>query len=259
MKQKEILLMMFMGQSNMAGRGNKKEAPLLIPGAGYEYRAVTMPDGLSVLKEPFGENENNEKGVTEPGMKTGSMVSAFVNACYMETGIPIVGVSCAKGGSSIAEWMPGTPYYMDAVERMKRCEDWLINHDYDIKYKGMVWCQGCTDGDLQTPLYRYKMDTVKFIESYCQECGIETCFLIQIGNHRDNRMLYVPIQQEQAELAEENERIILVSDQLKTFADRGLMKDEFHYLQKGYNLIGEEAGRNTGKYIVYSGTVKRAI
>ena len=57
MKQKEILLMMFMGQSNMAGRGNKKEAPLLIPGAGYEYRAVTMPDGLSVLKEPFGENE----------------------------------------------------------------------------------------------------------------------------------------------------------------------------------------------------------
>ena len=249
MEQKEILLMMFMGQSNMAGRGNVKEAPLLIQGAGYEYRAVTAPDCLFALQEPFGENENNEKGVTEPGRKTGSMVSAFVNTCYVETGIPIVGVSCAKGGSSIAEWLPGTSYYMDVVERMKRCENWLISHDYHIRYKGMVWCQGCTDGDLHTPLHSYKVHTAKFIQSYCQECGIEKCFLIQIGNHRDNKTLYVPIQQAQAELAEENEKIILVSDQLKTFADRGLMKDEYHYLQKGYNLIGEEAGKNTGRYV----------
>lgn len=28
-----------------------------------------------------------------------------------------------------------------------------------------------------------------------------------------------------------------------------LMKDAFHYLQKGYNLVGEDAGKNTGKYI----------
>lgn len=40
-----------------------------------------------------------------------------------------------------------------------------------------------------------------------------------------------------------------MSRQLKTFADRGLMKDAFHYLQKGYNLVGEDAGKNTGKYI----------
>lgn len=249
MEGKEVLLMMFMGQSNMAGRGNKREAPAVIPGAGYEYRAVTSPDSLWPLKEPFGENENNENGVTEPGMKTGSMVSAFVNACFEETGIPIVGVSCAKGGSAIGEWMPGTPYYQDAVERMRRGERWLLLHDYKIKFKGMAWCQGCTDGDLHTPPKEYKENTAKFIHAYCKECGIEKCFLIQIGNHRDNRELYVPIQQAQLELARENEEIVLVSSQLKTFADRGLMKDEFHYCQEGYNLIGEEAGRNTGKCI----------
>ena len=249
MGQKDILLMMFMGQSNMAGRGNAKEAPALVKGAGYEYRAVTAPDCLSVLKEPFGENENNGKGVTEPGMKTGSMVTAFVNACYKETDIPVVGVSCAKGGSSIAEWMPGTAYYTDAVEREKRCEKWLLSHDYRIRYKGMVWCQGCTDGDLHTAPGIYKAYTARFIHSYCWECGIGKCFLIQIGNHRDNRTLYVPIQRVQEELAEENKDIILVSSLLKTFADCGLMKDEFHYRQEGYNLIGEDAGRNTGKYI----------
>lgn len=249
MEKKEVLFIMFMGQSNMAGRGNAQEAPRLIQGAGYEYRAVTAPDRLSVLKEPFGEKENNENGVTEPGMKTGSMVSAFVNACYTETGIPIVGVSCAKGGSSISEWMPGTAYYIDAVERMKRCEKWLFDHDYHIRYKCMVWCQGCTDGDLRTAPDTYKANTVKFIQSYCRECGLEKCFLIQIGNHRDDRTLYVPIRQAQMELTQENEGIILVSSLLETFADRGLMKDEFHYLQKGYNLIGEDAGKNTGDFI----------
>lgn len=249
MAQKEVLLLMFMGQSNMAGRGTVEEAPALIQGAGYEYRAVTAPDCLHILKEPFGENENNEKGVTEPGMKTGSMVTAFVNACYIETGIPIVGVSCAKGGSAIAEWLPGTAYYADAVERQKRCEKWLLEHDYRIMYKGMVWCQGCTDGDLHTPADAYKLSTLKLIHSFCRECGIKKCFQIQIGNHRDDRSLYVPIQQAQEELEAENEDIILVSRQLKTFADLGLMKDAFHYLQKGYNLVGTDAGKNTGKYI----------
>ncbi len=147
MERKEVLLMTFMGQSNMAGRGNASEAPALIQGAGWEYRAITAPDCLSPLCEPFGEKEDNAHGVTEPGMKTGSMVTAFVNACYAETNIPIVGVSCAKGGSSIAEWLPGTPYYKDAVERTMRCEQWLIHHGFTIRYGGMVWCQGCTDGD----------------------------------------------------------------------------------------------------------------
>lgn len=250
MNEKEVFLMMFMGQSNMAGRGNAKEAPALVQGAGYEYRAITAPDRLSLLQEPFGVKENNENGVTEPGMKTGSMVSAFVNACYLETGTPIIGVSCAKGGSAIAEWLPGTPYYQDAVGRMKRCEEWLLCHGYRIKRKDMVWCQGCTDGDLHTSPDIYKAHTAKFIHAYCQECNLAKCFLIQIGNHRDDRTLYVPIQQAQLELAEENENIILVSSRLKTFAERGLMKDEFHYCQKGYNLIGEEAGKNTGKYMM---------
>lgn len=250
MKEKEVILMMFMGQSNMAGRGNAKEAPTLTPGAGYEYRAITAPDCLSPLLEPFGKDENNAGGVTEPGMKTGSMVSAFVNACYHETGIPIVGVSCAKGGSAIAEWMPGTPYYRDAVFRLKRCEEWLCGHGCRIKQKDMVWCQGCTDGDLRTPPDSYKAHTDSFLRSYRQECGITNCFLIQIGNHRDHKALYVPIQQAQLELASENPNVILVSRQLKTFAARGLMKDEFHYCQQGYNLMGEEAGQNTGKYIM---------
>lgn len=83
-------LIFFMGQSNMAGRGDAALAPAVTPGMGYEYRAVTDPAQLHPLAEPFGVNENDPTGVNEPGMKTGSMVSAFVNACTAKTGVAIM-------------------------------------------------------------------------------------------------------------------------------------------------------------------------
>ena len=80
-------------------------------GAGYEYRAISAPDKLYPLTEPFGRQENAEDGINDGNMKTGSLVTAFVNACYQKTGVPIVGVSASKGGSSILQWQPGTPYF----------------------------------------------------------------------------------------------------------------------------------------------------
>lgn len=247
---KQVYLIMFMGQSNMAGRGTAAQAPPVPPGTAYEFKAITRPDALCPLLEPFGELENNPTGVYEPGMKTGSMVSSFVNAFHEVIQEPIVGVSCAKGGSAIGEWVPDTPYYRDAVARSRACAQWLEHHHIGILKKVMIWCQGCTDGDLRTDPQLYRQNTETFLSAYMSDCGIDTCFLIQIGNHRDDPNLYVPIQQAQLELAQNNQNIVLVSQSLKTFAKRGLMKDEFHYLQAGYNLVGEEAGRNTAKYIL---------
>ncbi len=79
---------------------------------------------------------------------------------------------------------------------------------------------------------------------------MEVCFLIQIGNRKNDKNLYVPIQNAQTELAEEQENIVMVSRQFKNFAQKGLMKDEYHYCQKGYNLVEEEAGRNAGIYVL---------
>lgn len=223
-------------------------APQVQPGMGYEYRAITAPNRLTPLQEPFGKDENNPDGVYEPGMKTGSMVSAFVNACTARTGIPIVGVSCAKGGSSIAEWLPGTAYYQDAVQRTKQCRQYLDLQGYHVRRQYMLWCQGRTDGDLHTDPATYQTDTEKMLHQFMREASMEVCFLIQIGNHRDDPKLYVPIQQAQEALAAEHEDIVMVSRQFKTFAARHLMKDEFHYLQPGYDLVGGEAGAAVGEY-----------
>lgn len=78
----EVDLVMFMGQSNMAGRGTASQAPKVPITAGYEFRAISDPTMLYQIVDPFGVNENNAAGINEPGMKTGSMVPAFVNAYY---------------------------------------------------------------------------------------------------------------------------------------------------------------------------------
>ena len=77
---KTVDLFLFMGQSNMAGRGIVSEkwaqpAPQIMEGAGYEYRAISAPDKLYPLTEPFGRQENAEDGINDGNMKTGSLLS----------------------------------------------------------------------------------------------------------------------------------------------------------------------------------------
>lgn len=107
MKETQYDLFLFAGQSNMAGRGVTsprwpETAPALTSGAGLEYRAVSDPGNLYPIAEPFGAAENDPDGIFEPGMKTGSLVTAFVNAYYAGAGVPVIGVSASKGGSAIA-------------------------------------------------------------------------------------------------------------------------------------------------------------
>lgn len=241
----EADILLFMGQSNMAGRGDWKLAPQVPEGTAYEYRAVTRPDTLAPLAEPFGVDENRLEGVYEPGMKTGSMAAAFVNACYRETKRPIIAVSCAKGGSSINEWLPGTPYFADAADRFRSCMDYVKSQGITVRSTGLVWCQGCTDADNGMEKEEYKQKTRRFLEEF-MKLGVETVYFIQIGNHREEPDRYVPMQEAQQELAEEHGSIELVCQLFKTFRERGLMKDSFHYKQEAYNLVGEAAGKATG-------------
>ena len=46
-------LIMFMGQSNMAGRGVAAQAPKVPEGHGYEFRAVSDPTKLYPITEPL--------------------------------------------------------------------------------------------------------------------------------------------------------------------------------------------------------------
>ncbi|WP_235549862.1 sialate O-acetylesterase [Paenibacillus sp. Soil766] len=247
--QNEVDLIMFMGQSNMAGRGTAAQAPAVAAGTAYEFRAISDPTQLYPLSEPFGENENNASGITEPGAKTGSMVSAFVNAYFGVVGRKVVAVSAAKGGSSITLWQPGGAYLNDAIARYNTAKNWLTSNGYTIKNKFMVWCQGETDGDNAMSGANYAIHINCMIDAMITT-GLEKCYIVRIGNHRDNATLYDSIITVQTELCRTHSNMVLVSTKFAAMATAGLMKDQFHYTQAGYNAVGADAGINTAFHIM---------
>ena len=247
-------LFLFAGQSNMAGRGIccdrfPEMAPSVLPGAGWEYRAVSAPGQLFPITEPFGQDENRPDGIHEK-LKSGSMVSAFVNAYYAGTHIPVTGVSASKGGSVIREWGPGTPYLTDATERLLAAKEWLEHNDFRVRHTFVLWCQGESDGDAGTKKEDYLRGFDAMLHAMLRS-GVEHFFLIRIGhcNAEGGFSRYVPVMEWQEELAASHDAVTMVSRRFSAMRERGLMKDAFHYYQAAYNEVGTEAGKNTAAWV----------
>lgn len=247
-------LFLFAGQSNMAGRGATcarwpQPAPALLPGAGLEYRAVSDPGRLYPIGEPFGAAENDPRGIDEPGRKTGSLVTAFVNAYYTATQTPVLGVSASRGGSGIGEWQRQQDLLSDAMGRWERAQHYAATHGLGIRHRFVLWCQGETDGDRGTDPAVYKARFGTMLERL-HEKGIETCFLIAIGEYNGVKGYdYTAIHRAQLELAQERPDVVLASDGFCKMRARGLMKDSYHYYQQAYNVVGTEAGKTVGRFV----------
>ena len=248
-------LFVFMGQSNMAGRGNYLEAPTVSVGAGFEFRAVSDPAQLYQIAEPFGANENVSGAINDAFSdgslsKTGGMVTAFVNAYYKRTKTPIVAVSASEGGTDISAWTAGSARLNDAIQRMEDAVAFLEENNYSIRHKFVLWCQGESDGDRGTA----KADYVNRFDSMLSELishGVEKLFMVRIGNCNiaDDEGRYTDVIKWQTEIAQENENVVMASTAFAGMRDRGLMKDSFHYRQAGYNEVGTYAGVNVAEYV----------
>ena len=246
---KTVDVIMFMGQSNMAGRGEVANAPTLIPGAGYEYRAISSPNTLSPMVEPFGATESNPTGIDEGSAKTGSMVVAFTNAYYTHNGnIPVVGISASKGGTPISDWQPNGSYLNDAIARLNSCVTYLTNNDYTIRHKYILWCQGETDGDNSTTATDYKTLFDAMLDAMIT-AGIEKLFMVRIGNYNyQTSTKYDVIMDCQTEIAQTETDVVMASTDFAGMRARGLMKDAWHYYQAAYNEVGTYSGINVAIY-----------
>lgn len=249
---KNVVVVMFMGQSNMAGRGVTnstwpQSAPSVIPNAGYEFRAISDPTKLYPITEPFGVSENKSGGINDGSSKTGSMVSAFVNSHYVIAKKPIIGVSASVGGTSISQWAPSGTLLPDAISRLQDCLAFLSTNEYVVDNIYMVWCQGETDGDNGTTKENYKTRFLSIWEAMRNE-GVQRCFVVRIGQINVSGRSYDTIIEAQDELCKENDDIVMINTELYSFKDLGLMKDSFHYYQEGYNRVGTHSG---GKMALY--------
>ena len=251
----EVDLIIFMGQSNMSGKGDATLAPEVEHG--YEFRAITDPTTLYSIVEPFGLNENNPNGVndilddTEELKKLGGLVSAFANAYYESSGTAIVGVSCSEGNTTIDQWLPGGAFYTDAISRLSSAKKFLNSEsEYRLDDTYMVWCQGESDGDLGVSFTYYYNELNSLTSSLVSDGCVNQCMIINIGEYADEIGRYDSVRQAQKQLCEDSDYCTLISEMFEDMALQGNMKDEYHYTQEAYNLVGTDAGSNAGLYDV---------
>lgn len=242
-------LAIFMGQSNMAGRGNYNEATITPPGHGYKFKSVTQPDTLFDITEPFGKKENNSavNDSRVPGIdrRNGDMVSSVMTSYFNKTGIPIVGVQCSRGGTSTSYWTD-TKVKNEAQSRLTAAKAYLEKTDCKIRHTFMVWCQGETDGDKihsgNQTIEGYKSATLKIFE-YMKDVGVEDIFIVRTGHFNGNDKkrdeAYLAVNKAQAELASETENVYLTASFLDYIDD---MTDAYHYNQRAYNAVGNIVG-----------------
>ena len=247
----EVDLVLFIGQSNMAGRGTASEATKVGEGHAYEFRAITDPTKLYPVEEPFGVNENNrDSGVNESG-KTGSMVSAICESYYQVTGTPIVAVSCSMGGTATTFWDTNRPAYQDACERMEAAKEYLMEDDaFALRYTYVVWLQGEQDAGGRVTAERYNKTLTRIFDGFKADIDADHFFVIQIGSNTKTgqEANYSVIREAQADFCETYEDATLASIQLMDMFTLGWLKDQVHYLQRAYNIVGEDVGSNMGYY-----------
>lgn len=244
-------LILFAGQSNMAGRGEAELAQLCPAAAGLEYRAVTMPQRLVPIREPFGRCENREGGIDDHEMKSGSLVSAFVNAYSQASGRSVVAVSASQGGTSTAQWLE----YLaeDAARRLEDALAFLNSRGAAPAHVLVAWCQGETDGDHAVTKETYIRNFERIWEML-RKAGAQQCGLIQIGHYNYKGYPCAPdgqdgltvdaqydvIRKAQAELCERRPDVWMIGSFEPCLS---MMKDQFHYHQPAYEQVGRQAGK----------------
>ena len=230
----------FMGQSNMAGRGDASEAIPCGEGHAYEFRAVSGNDEdgwLYPLAEPFGAMENNQAlsdGNNGDGKKSGGMTSAFCEAYYQSTGVKVIGVSASVGGTAISSWLPGTDYFEEAKRRLDACIEYAEGEGgMSVRHINMVWCQGESDAGNQ----QYT-EQLKSILEGLRSSFVECCFIITPSEY-DSPYATV-LADSQIALCEEDDDFVLASIKFRNVPEN--LRDDPHFYQGVYNVAGWDAG-----------------
>lgn len=262
---KKVDVCIFMGQSNMAGRGEAQDSVVVGEGHGYEFRAVSDPSKLYPVQEPFGATENNEAlqdvGQNGDGKKSGSLISAFVEGYYEQTKTPLVCVSASVGATSVMQWQPqGSPYadtnfaYFDeAKRRLIAAIDYLTANEYKVNRVFMAWCQGEKDAN------KYVNDGFEYfaavqlmvdgLADLGNNYGVSNCFVIthsEYANNAINANKQTLANDMIAYCGQTTNNCVLVSVKFRNVPLN--MRDDPHFHQGIYNVAGYDAGVNTAKY-----------
>lgn len=281
-RNRHLDLFVMMGQSNMQGQSEiykEFEVPM--------YQSCTYlynTDEIAQVKHPFGENIQTlgtieELGYwqlegavgCETGLPYGSLSPHFAASYFEETHTPTLMVQCARGATTMKDWLPGTTQqrFEIAVEKTQKSIAAVEEIGRTIRGKYLVWLQGESDGvgtSVGSKKSTYKTRFLQFWNAIKAELGFEKCFIIRVHKFRDGYSYNCfPIIEAQEELSLENDDIELVTritGYLEYYNDnpehytiqhayQGLqiVSNHDHYTWEGYKLVGDTAGSRVGQYI----------
>lgn len=244
----QVDLLLFMGATDMAGRGGEESTVECAEGHAYEFRAISDPTKLYPMSAEFGRNENKTFGIDDGEEKTGSMVPAFCESYYATTQTPVIAVSASEGNTGMQDWTVGNGRMEDAVDRLNAAVSFIrASETFEVRHIFMIWCQGEADVAAGTDVQTYISRTQALV-STMMRFGVEKCLLIQTGNDLSRPAESGAIREAQAEMCEKNEAMILISVLFSGLS--GMQKASGGYLQEAYDMVGADAGKNAGNYVM---------
>ena len=252
-------LIVFAGQSNMCGSGgNASEAPTPKYGTAYEFDITTESNRTILMQEPFGEGTNRVNGLESTGnySTNGTLVSAFCINYYKQTKTPVVGLSCAWGGSSTNTWL-NRGLLTKTQKNLKLAKKQLKKNKIKIRHIYMVWYQGESDAAQSVSADTY-ISRMKKIYKRMHKIGVEKIFMIRIGHDLCAPDMNYTIMGAQSKLCSTNKNFVLVSKKAADYINshRTYYADTIHLNQKALNAVGYEAGKAAGKYVKKQGKKK---
>ncbi|MGE4352913.1 MAG: sialate O-acetylesterase [Oscillospiraceae bacterium] len=159
---------LLIGQSNMAGRGDRGEVDPIKNSACFMLRC-----GLwRPMTEPINPDQSIWEGFGKYALHSGvSLAASFADAYQKEFGCEVGLIPCAYGGSRLIQWMPGENLFEHAVLQTQ-----LALRDSTLA--GILWHQGEGDSGTMKEAGSYFERFSTMIESLRSRLGSENVPLV---------------------------------------------------------------------------------
>ncbi len=234
------------GQSNARGRGNASLSPQIDTLSAFEYSPTL--NQLIHLQDPVGQNANGFQSADD-----GSPWPAFAKTYHNLTSDTTVIIQAARGASGAHPLSSSPSLSWSQSGLLYTLCSFKINQASAVsglELDGIVWLQGETDAkaaNLGTINQNdYQDALIAIIDRFRDDYGCHLPFyIILVGTDTGEPLAgYDIIRAAQTEVADTHPHTYLIHETTKDFPALGMMQDDVHYTQPGYNDVGTVGATN---------------
>ena len=182
-------IFLLIGQSNMAGRGVVSDADRIPTPAVF---AFSKEKTWIPAVDPIHFDRPDRTGVGLGRTFATTLIS-------MKAATSVGLIPAAFGGSALHEWVPGSPHYVNAVDRTKAA---LAAAGPNARLRGILWHQGEADANDEERAVTYRLRFAKMIAALRKDLAAENVPVIvgQLGEFVQAKD-YAQLQRVNTELA----------------------------------------------------------